>query len=156
MDVRVVPTKVHGAIDYATVPALALAPKVLHLNGMRSSSLLPRAVATAGSVVAPLTDYELGIKRLIPMRAHLAVDAVSGLALAGGPWATGSARQGVRYWLPHALIGATEIALALTTKTESHSRARMVPWKPAAAVAAAAALATAGIVAFRKRRSRDS
>jgi hypothetical protein len=156
MQVRVVPTKVHGAIDYATVPALALAPKILHLNGMRSSALIPRAVASAGSVVAPLTDYELGVKRLIPMRAHLVVDAISGLALASGPWATGSARQGARYWLPHALIGATEIALALTTKTEPQSRARMLPWKPAAAAGAATALAAAGVIAWRKRRSGGS
>jgi len=155
MQVRVVPTKVHGAIDYATVPALAVAPKVLHLNGTRSSSLIPRAIATAGSVVAPLTDYELGVKRLIPMRAHLAVDALSGLALAGGPWASGSARQGTRHWLPHALIGAGEIALALTTKTEAPSRARAtLPWKPAAAAAAAAAgIAAVAVIAVRKRRS---
>ena len=156
MQVRVVPTKVHGVIDYATVPALAVAPKVLHLNGRRSSALIPRAVALAGAVVAPLTDYELGLERIIPMRAHLAVDAVSGLALAGGPWATGSARQGVRYWLPHALIGATEVALAMTTKTQPRSRARMLPWKPAAAIGAATALAAAGAIAVKKRRSGGS
>jgi hypothetical protein len=160
MDVRVVPTKVHGAVDYATVSALAVAPRLLHLNGMRSSSLMPRAIATTGSVVAPLTDYELGVKRVIPMRAHLAVDALSGLALAGGPWLTGSARQGTRYWLPHALIGAGELALAATTKTRPGSRSRLAvdrlwPWPAVAAAAVVVAgAAVIGGRAVRRRRRR--
>jgi hypothetical protein len=118
MKIRIVPTKLHGAVDYLTAPALAVAPDVLRLNGMRSSSLVPRTIGTGGGVVAALTDYELGVKKVIPMRAHLLVDAVSGAALATAPWLFGSARQGVRHWLPHAVVGVTELALALTTKTE--------------------------------------
>jgi hypothetical protein len=118
MKIRIVPTKLHGAVDYLTAPALAVAPDVLRLNGMRSSSLVPRTIGTGGGVVAALTDYELGVKKVIPMRAHLAVDAVSGAALATAPWLFGSARRGVRHWLPHAVVGVTELALALTTKTE--------------------------------------
>jgi hypothetical protein len=43
---------------------------------------------------------------------------MSGGLLAAVPWMTGSARNGKRYWIPHAVVGATEVALALTTKTE--------------------------------------
>ena len=117
MKIRIVPTKVHGAVDYVTAPALAVAPDVLRLNGMRSSSVVPRTMGAAGGIVAALTDYELGVKKVIPMRAHLTADAVSGMALAAAPWLFGSARQGPRHWLPHAIVGVTELALALTTKT---------------------------------------
>jgi hypothetical protein len=123
MKIRVIPTKLHGALDYVTAPALAVAPDVLRLNGMRSSSLVPRTIGTGGGVVAALTDYELGVKMVIPMRAHLVVDAVSGAALASAPWLFGSARQGARHWLPHAVVGVTELALALTTKTEKRRAA---------------------------------
>jgi hypothetical protein len=156
MELRIVPTKVHGALDYATVPALAIAPDVLHLNGMRSSSLIPRAVAAAGAVVAPLSDYELGVKRVIPMRLHLAVDALGGLALAGGPWLTGSARQGTKYWLPHAAIGALEVALAATSKTKPSAPGRGRSGAIVAGGAAAGAVAAAAIGLLLSRRSSAS
>jgi hypothetical protein len=58
------------------------------------------------------------------MRAHLAADAAAGVALAAVPWVTGAARKGVRHWLPHALAGANEVALAFLTRTEEPQRSR--------------------------------
>jgi hypothetical protein len=126
MKLRVVPTKVHGTIDYLTAPALAVAPDVLHLNGMRSSALVPRAFGAGEAVMSALTDYELGARKVIPLRAHLAADAIAGAALAAAPWLFGSARQGPRHWLPHALVGAADIALAATTRTRAPRRRRAV------------------------------
>ncbi len=125
MKLRFVPTTVHGAIDYLTAPAVAVAPDVLHLNGMRSSTLVPRVIGTGEAVMSALTDYELGARKLIPLRAHLAADAVAGAALAATPWLFGSARQGARHWLPHALVGAADIALAATTRVQPARRRRL-------------------------------
>jgi hypothetical protein len=66
-------------------------------------------------------DYELSLKNLIPMKVHLALDAMSGAALAAVPLATGARRRGLRNWLPHTLIGALEIGMALTTQTRRSS-----------------------------------
>ena len=122
MKMRFVPTKVHGAIDYATAPALVAAPDLLRLNGARASTIPPRAAGAAAAVYSALTDYELGVRRTIPMRAHVALDAVGGTAVALAPWIFGSARRGTRHWLPHAIVGATELALALTTKDRPQRR----------------------------------
>src|SRR3712207_5703039 len=110
MQVRFVPTKVHAAVDYVTSPTLVAAPELFRLDGTRASSLPPRVAGVAGALYSGLTDYELGIRRAIPMRVHLLLDAAAGTALAVAPWLFGSARRGARHWLPHALVGGSEVA----------------------------------------------
>ena len=50
MQVRFVPTKVHGAVDYVTSPALVAAPELLRLDGDRASALSPRVAGAAGAL----------------------------------------------------------------------------------------------------------
>ncbi len=125
MKMRVVPTKAHAAVDHVVGPTLVLAPELFGLkNGRRSEPIVPRAAGAAQAVYSNLTDYELAVKRLLPMKAHLAMDAAAGALLAAAPWALGTARKGPRHWLPHLLVGVTEIGLALTTRTEPGDRRR--------------------------------
>lgn len=118
MKLRVIPTNVHGAIDHAVAPTLIAAPAIFRLRGDSPEGLVARVVGGVEAVYANLTDYELSLKHLIPMRAHLALDAVNGAALATIPHVTGARKRGLRHWLPHTIIGASEIALALMTKPE--------------------------------------
>jgi hypothetical protein len=55
--------------------------------------------------------------RLLPMPVHLAMAAASGALLASSPWLFGFANEGRRYWLPHVLVGATEMLAAAMSKT---------------------------------------
>ena len=156
---RVVPAKVHGAIDYGMAPALALAPELFRMKDGKSASLPPRVAGVTGAVAAALSDQDLAVRRVMPMKAHLALDAATGLALAVAPWIGGSAKKGTRHWLPHAIVGAEELALALTTRTGSRSTSRRLTRKPvvlaAVGSAAAAALAASGTwYALRRRRKR--
>ena len=66
-----------------------------------------RLAGTGAIAYSLLTDYELGLMRLLHMPAHLALDAMSGALLVSSPWLLGFADRGTRYWLPHALVGAT-------------------------------------------------
>ena len=43
MKLRVIPTKVHGAVDMATGPALIAAPTLLRMNGNKGATIPPRA-----------------------------------------------------------------------------------------------------------------
>ncbi len=52
------------------------------------------------------------------MPVHLALDAVAGAALALAPWLSDDALRGTRHWLPHALAGAGEVAVAALTQTQ--------------------------------------
>lgn len=152
MNLRVIPTKTHGAVDMATGPALIAAPTLLKMNGNTGSTIPPRLVGSAATLYALATDYEFGLKRVLPMRTHLALDALGGLALAATPFLTGAAKRGRRHWLPHALLGANEVVLALATKQRAPRSPRLRAWAPKGALGAAGvgALAAGGILAWRR------
>src|SRR3954451_1345018 len=125
MRIRFIPTSVHSAVDHLVGPALIAAPPVLGLDRSSPEGIVPRVNGIAAAVYSNLTDYELSVKNVIPMKLHLALDAMSGATLASVPLATGARKRGVRHWLPHTLLGGFEIGMALLTKTEApRSRTR--------------------------------
>ncbi len=74
-------TRAHGVADYAAATLLA---------GLSGAGPLPAririllGVASAGQTgTAMLTDYEAGLRALLTMRQHLALDAVQGAAFCG-------------------------------------------------------------------------
>lgn len=111
-----IPTKVHGYVDYATGAFLLAAPRALGLRDRRSAAAL-RLAGGGALAYSLLTDYEAGVRRVIPMKAHLALDAGSGLALLTSPWRRGYAFRGPSEWLPLVLAGLSEIAAAALTQT---------------------------------------
>lgn len=119
---RLIPTTAHAVIDYLNAFTLLVAPKLWRLDEV------PPAPATfyvfGGSLTATslITDYELSLANVIPMRAHLALDVASGAALAASPFLLGFRQGGPRYWLPHVAVGASEIVTAALTKPERISR----------------------------------
>ncbi len=118
MSMRMIPTSVHGAIDYLTGGMLLAAPKLLGLTDEPRAALVLRSAGGGALAYSLITDYELGLLRLLPMPAHLAMDAASGVLVAASPWLLGFAGKGPRYWLPHVLVGATEVLAATTTRTQ--------------------------------------
>jgi hypothetical protein len=110
-------TKTHGMLDYVTGATLLALPKALGLDDVPASARVLRMAGAGAAAYSLLTDYELGALKVLPMPAHLALDAASGALLASSPWLFGFAENGRRYWLPHALVGATEILAALTSRT---------------------------------------
>ena len=115
---RVIPTSVHSAVDHVVGPALVIAPTVLRLGRTSPEGIVARAVGGAEAVYSNLTDYELSVKNVVPMRIHLALDAIGGATLAVVPQLTGARRRGKKHWVPHLALGALEIGMAALTKTE--------------------------------------
>ena len=58
------------------------------------------------------------MKNVVPMRVHLALDAVGGATLALVPQLTGARQKGLKHWLPHLAVGVFEIGMAALTKTD--------------------------------------
>src|SRR5947209_10596981 len=72
-----IPTMLHAAGDYAGGALLLAAPALLPIRDRRAQALALGAGAQIVTLSA-LTDYELGIRRRIPVPVHLLIDAVAG------------------------------------------------------------------------------
>jgi hypothetical protein len=115
---RPIDATLHGVLDYSAGALLISAlPTIAGITGTRSA----RQIRLAGAIhtgYSTLTDYPLGIVKLLPFRAHLAIDAVGALALAAAPFTSGQYRKGRRRWAPHVALAAFELSsLALTDPT---------------------------------------
>ena len=115
---RPIDSTLHGVTDYSVGATLMTGfPKWAGIEGTESA----RQIRTVGAVHAgysTLTDYPLGVLKLIPYRAHLALDAIGALVLAATPFVTGQYRNGRRHWVPHVALCMFELSsLAMSDPT---------------------------------------
>lgn len=120
---RFIPTKVHAALDYLG-GVLLIAVPLFWLNSPDVPAAAIWAPVVVGSLMlvqALLTDYELSLANVIPVPAHLGMDALAGAFLAASPWLFGFSEI---VWIPHVLVGILEIGGALTTHLHRGEPAR--------------------------------
>ena len=113
MPPRPVDATLHGVVDYQAGALLTTVfPKLAGIEGTRAAS----QIRTAGAIHAgysTLTDYPLGVVKVIPYKAHLAIDALGALALAATPFVTGQWKKGRRQWVPHVGLCLFELSALL-------------------------------------------
>jgi len=118
---RLIPTKIHGVLDYLVGALLIAAPWLFNFADGGARQWLPVALGAAAIVYSLFTDYELGVIRRLSMPTHLLLDLLSGILLAASPWLFRFADE---VYLPHLVLGVLEIGASLTTKREpSHTSA---------------------------------
>jgi hypothetical protein len=115
---RPVDATLHGVVDYSAGALLTTVfPMLAGIEGTRSA----RQIRTAAAIHAgysTLTDYPLGVVKLLPFQAHLALDALGAIALAATPFLTGQYKRGRSQWLPHVALCLFELSsLAITDPT---------------------------------------
>jgi hypothetical protein len=92
-------------------------PKLAGIEGTPSE----RQIRAAGAIHAgysTVTDYPLGLVKVLPFKAHLALDALGAVALAAIPFVTGQWKKGTKHWVPQVALCAFELSsLALTDPT---------------------------------------
>jgi hypothetical protein len=115
---RPVDSTLHGVVDYSAGTLLLTAlPKLVGVEGTSSAHQI-RAAGAVHAAYSTLTDYPLGVVKLIPYQLHLALDAIGAVALAATPFITGQYKKGRRQWVPHVALCAFELAsLAMTDPT---------------------------------------
>ena len=109
------PTHVHGVVDYVVGATLTVLPRALGWSG--APARLLEGAGIGAIAYSAMTNYELGVVKVLPMKAHLALDALSGGMLIGAAVMLDDEDDDVRATL--AGIGLFEIAAALTSQTTS-------------------------------------
>lgn len=111
---RFIPTRVHGILDYASGSLQIIVPRLLGAGATRLEQSLPTALGVGILGYSTLTDYALGVFRVIPMPVHLRLDVVGAGLLLAAPWLFGfSGKARVAY----TAIGLFECAVILTSQT---------------------------------------
>jgi hypothetical protein len=119
---KIISTRMHGVLDYLTAGALLALPRALRWDPGVTRMMTGAALSTIG--YSALTSYELGLLRVLPMPAHLALDTLSAVLFCGGPLLFPDQDSGVRRAL--VAIGLFELAVTLMTESEpSWSKRRL-------------------------------
>jgi hypothetical protein len=115
---RPIDSTLHGATDYTVGTTLmTVFPRLAAIQGTRSAKQV-RAAGAAHVAYSTITDYPLGIVKVLPYKAHLAIDALGAVALGTLPFVTGQWREGRDQWLPHVGLALFELgSLAMSDPT---------------------------------------
>ncbi len=121
---RFVSTKIHGLLDYMMSIVFVGSPWLLGFDRAGGETWIPVILGVTMLVYSLFTDYEYGALKILPVKAHLLIDLLSGAFLAASPWILGFADY---VFLPHLVLGIAEVGAALVTKTlpayeSGHSR----------------------------------
>lgn len=111
---KLISTRTHGVLDLVTAATLVTLPRALGWGDRVTSMLTALGVGTLGYSL--LTNYEFGLRKILPMRVHLALDAASGASLCAAPWIFPDEAPEVIATLVG--LGLFEIAAAMLTEPE--------------------------------------
>ena len=117
---RFISTRTHGVLDCVVGAFLIVVPYNLGFADGTVAQWVPQLLGLVAIGGAMLTDYELGVMRVIPLPIHLGIDIASGVLLALSPWLFGFSD---RVFWPHLILGILEIGAGLTTRTAPETAA---------------------------------
>jgi hypothetical protein len=116
---RVIPAYVHGIFDYVGGLILLFAPNIFGFSEVGGAAVLvPRIIGLIVLVQSLMTNYEVGLFKVLPMKVHLMNDYIASIFLALSPWLFGFANQAGNAWMPHLIIGVAVFLLSLMTQKE--------------------------------------
>src|SRR5436305_10801967 len=112
---RPIDATLHGVTDYSAAATLTTVfPRLAAIQRTEAARQIRIAGAIHGSY-STMTDYPLGIIKLIPFKVHLGLDAVGALALGATPFVTRQWRKGRKHWVPHVALCLFELSSLLMT-----------------------------------------
>lgn len=85
--------QVHGIADYLYAPLTIAAPKLLDFEDEDKASMLCQVVGGGVLASTMMTKAEWGMVRLIPFKAHLALDVAVSLFTLAAPWLFGFSKN---------------------------------------------------------------
>ena len=119
---KMIPRFLHGAADYFCGLFLLLAPNLLAFADVGGAAVwVPRIVGLLIFGQAMMTDYELGLMKVIPIGVHLMTDYLVGVFLLAAPWLFGFSAVGVPT-ITVTVVGLLVLGLAVMTQPAGRPR----------------------------------
>jgi hypothetical protein len=117
---RPIDATLHGVTDYSVGTTLmTVFPHLAGISGTPAASQI-RVAGAVHAGYSTITDYPLGVVKLLPYQVHLALDALGAIALAATPFVTGQYRKGPSQWVPHVALCLFEFGSLLLTDPTGH------------------------------------
>lgn len=110
---RFINTRVHGMMDYLMGILLIISPWLFGFAHGGPAQWVPIILGLGALVYSMITDYEMGLLKILSMKVHLGIDLIAGLFLATSPWIFGFSQE---VYLPHLILGILEIGASLMTQ----------------------------------------
>ena len=119
---RWIPQDVHSMLDYAD--GLTAASGALMADDDKVAMWASIALGASAIGVSAMTDYRLSAAKLIPIRAHEAIDYAWGFSAIAAPFALGYWKTSPRTAFAHIVAGASTILASLFTDYRSYTAER--------------------------------
>ena len=111
--VKPISSKQHGVVDYVFAASTFALPRLLSASERTRALLTPAALGVVG--MSALTDYELGLVKVLPLKGHIGLDLVLGALFVAAPVVLGDEEPKVKAAV--AGMGALGATVALLTET---------------------------------------
>lgn len=119
---RWIPQDVHSMMDY--VDGLTAASGALTAEDDDVAFWASIALGCSVVCVSAMTDYRLSVAKVIPIRAHEAIDYAWGMTCIAAPFALGYWKSSPRTAMTHIAVGAGAILASLFTDYRSYKEQR--------------------------------
>ncbi len=129
---RPITSRMHGMLDYPAGLLLIVSPWLFGFSDEGTAATIPVVIGVLVLLQSLVTDYELSVANVLPLKMHLSLDVVAGVFLALSPLLFGFADQGTNAWLPHVLFGLGLVGAGFMTR-EHRETARPMGASPARA-----------------------
>ncbi|MBO1073309.1 SPW repeat domain-containing protein [Roseomonas marmotae] len=107
-----IPRSIHALIDYVFAIILIGTPYALGFSNFGYEHLVFWAVGFSIIIYSLLTNYRLGLVKVIPFRMHLLLDVAGGMVLLISPWLFGFSD---RAWVAPFIFGLLELGVVSMT-----------------------------------------
>ncbi len=129
---RPITSRMHGMLDYPAGLLLIVSPWLFGFSDEGTAATIPVVIGALVLLQSLITDYELSVANVLPLKMHLSLDVVAGVFLALSPVLFGFADEGLNAWLPHVVFGLGLVGAGLMTR-EHRETASSVGTRPARA-----------------------
>ena len=124
---RPISTNLHAILDVRLGRRPDRLPWAFHFSDVPVATAVAMGVGTAVLGIALLTAHEGGVVSIVPLRAHLVVDALAGALLVASPWLFGFADEGANVWIPFVVLGTLSLVVPpLTEQASPHPPRRLL------------------------------